>query len=166
VSNTNTTITNDNSSNSSLSSAKSSVTFGNAYIRQYERVLGGRPEVPMALNLGWEYIDQQPMLVDDFDRISAMDRISTPANSMHALQTSLQERFAILHYCHGFSLQELEDAEVARAREYHQGLLQQEGETPPAEKEKKKSGMLRKLFGRKRNKVMVMDKEVVDSDDS
>jgi hypothetical protein len=129
-------------SNSSVSSTKSSVTFGTAFVREYERVLEGRPDVPMALNLGWEYVEQPPMSVDDFDHISQQDRIySTSTSSLQASQASLPQRFAILHYVHGFSVKELQDAEQLRLRNFR-----------PLEHPKKTGGMFRILFGRKPDK--------------
>jgi hypothetical protein len=139
-------------SNSSVSSTKSSVTFGTAFVREYERVLEGRPDVPMALNLGWDYVEQAPMSVDDFDRISRQDRMySSSTSSLQASQTSLQQRFAILHYVHGFSVQELQDAETLRLRHF-------EAEEQP----RKREGMFRKLFRRKRGKNSSRD----DSNDN
>jgi hypothetical protein len=130
-------------SNSSICSTKSSVTFGTACVREYERVLEGRPEVPMALNLGWEYVEQAPISVDDFDRICRQDRIySSSASSLQASQKSLQQRFAILHHIHGFSVQELQDAETLRLRQFQ----------PEEDHSKKRGKMFRKLFGRKRDK--------------
>jgi hypothetical protein len=143
-------------SNSSVSSTKSSVTFGTAYVREYERVLEGRPDVPMALNLGWEYVERVPMTVDDFDRISRQDRIySTSTSSLQASQTSLQQRFAILHYVHGFSMQELQDAETLRLRHFQ------------LDEEPKKWGgiMFRKLFGRKRDNSKSRSRDDSNSND-
>ncbi|KAG7352242.1 hypothetical protein IV203_008290 [Nitzschia inconspicua] len=137
-------VSSESSDSSSTSSSKFSVTFGNAFVREYERVLGGRPDVPMALNLGWKFVDRCPISVDEFDRIRQLDRIDTSNRSIIAVQTSLQQRFAILHYCHGFSITELEDAEILRLQQYR-GV---EGDP----KKQKTRGVFRNFFGRIRNK--------------
>jgi hypothetical protein len=97
------------------------------------------------------------MSVDDFDHISQQDRIySTSTSSLQASQTSLQQRFAILHYVHGFSVQELQDAEQLRLRHF-----------PPIVHPKKTGGMFRILFGRKRDKDGSLDdRDNSDEDDN
>lgn len=132
----------DSSTTSSTNSSKSSVTFSTAFVREYERVLRGRPDVPMALTLGWEYREQEPMSVDDFQKYkhSSCDASSTTSgSSSYAPQTSIHQRFAILHYIHGFSMQELQDAEASRV----QCLEQEAAET----KKHKGSGVFHKLKG-------------------
>ena len=130
-----------------MSSSKSSVSFSTAYVREYERVLEGRPDVPMALTLGWDYREQTPMSVDDFQKYkhSSGDASSYTSSGSYAPQTSIHQRFTILHYIHGFSIQELQDAEALRIQS-----LEQEA----TEKKKKKNGggMFHKLkgFGRRK----------------
>ncbi|KAL3920907.1 MAG: hypothetical protein SGILL_003028 [Bacillariaceae sp.] len=134
------------SSTGSMSSTKSSVSFSSAHVREYERVLEGRPDVPMALTLGWDYREQEPMSVDDFQKYkhSSGDAASYTSSGSYAPQTSIHQRFTILHYIHGFSMEELQNAEALRIQNLEQDA---------ANKKKKNGGMFHKLkgFGRRKD---------------
>ena len=86
------------------------------------------------------------MSIDDFQkyRHCSGDAASYSSSGSYAPQTSIHQRFTILHYIHGFSIQELQDAEALRIQS-----LEQEA----ADKKKKSGGgMFHKLkgFGRRK----------------
>jgi hypothetical protein len=76
-----------------------SVSFGAIEVREYDRILGARQEIPFSLSLGWEYQEKQPIPLDGYEE------------TVWFLPTTIADRCAIL-LSFGFSLQELNDSEI------------------------------------------------------
>jgi hypothetical protein len=142
----------DSSTTGSTSSSKSSVAFSTAYVREYERVLEGRPDVPMALTLGWDYREQEPMSVDEFQKCkhSPTSASSSMSSGSYVPQTSIQQRFTILHFIHGFTIQELQEAEALRIRSLEQEAEDKKGQKPASGIFHKFKGLVRRKGNGKR----------------
>ena len=81
-----------------------SVSFSTVEVREYDRILGAHPHIPVSLSIGWKYQENEGIALEDFKR---NDR------RKEELHTMMTERCTLLLY-YGFSLQEMKDSEIYR----------------------------------------------------
>ena len=90
---------------STVSVEDSAVCFGTTEVREYERVLGDHPHLSIGLAIGWDYQEQDPVSVDDYEQ-------NHHYHAPRMESTSVNERYTILKGW--FTEQELHDSEAKR----------------------------------------------------
>mmetsp|Transcript_23361 Transcript_23361/g.43395 ORF Transcript_23361/g.43395 Transcript_23361/m.43395 type:complete len:187 (+) Transcript_23361:63-623(+) len=104
----------------SSDSGKSVVSFGTSQVREYERILVAQVEAPLALSIGWNHIQHDPVSVEDFEAIRRARFEAPTEGECHkfARRMSIEERFYILSIDHGFTFEELQQNESRRVQFY------------------------------------------------
>lgn len=88
---------------------RSTVSFGNVEVREYERILNARADVSVGLALGWSYTPKASVPIGDYE----FRRTQLSETEDRPESTSLTERFTILKNF-GFDETELRQAEATR----------------------------------------------------
>jgi hypothetical protein len=98
------------SSMTSMSSQKSSVSFGTTKVWEYDRVFGDLPHVSVGLSVGWRYKQRDPVPVESYEHTKKT--MNGPLNE----PTSLSERYSILKVF-GYSHRQLLAAEATSSKQ-------------------------------------------------